>query len=109
MAEVAVSNADGVLAEVRGLAQAVVAPGAVAVDRESRFPGAQLSALGRVGALGLLVPREHDGVGAGLVALADACEALGGACASRAGAVMAPTNGVLRTWSGKAIAGLQIP
>jgi len=28
---------------------------------------------------------------------------------ARAGAVMAPTNGVLRTWSGKAIAGLPVP
>jgi isovaleryl-CoA dehydrogenase len=28
---------------------------------------------------------------------------------ARAGAVMAPTNGVLRTWSGKAISGLPVP
>ncbi len=28
---------------------------------------------------------------------------------ARAGAVMAPTNGVLRTWTGKAIAGLPVP
>jgi isovaleryl-CoA dehydrogenase len=82
MAEVAVSNVDGVLAEVRDLAQAMIAPGAAAVDREPRFPSAQLSALAQVDALGLLVPREHGGVGAGLVALADACEAVGGACAS---------------------------
>jgi isovaleryl-CoA dehydrogenase len=82
MAEVAVSNADGVLAEVRDLAQATIAPGAAAVDREPRFPSAQLSALAQVAALGLLVPREHGGVGAGLAALADACEAVGGACAS---------------------------
>lgn len=82
MAEVAVGNADGVLAEVRDLAQALIAPGAAAVDRESRFPDEQLSALGRAGALGLLVPREQGGVGAGLVALAGACEAVGGACAS---------------------------
>jgi len=82
MTEVAVGSADGVLAEVRELAQALIAPGAAAIDRESRFPDAQLSALGQVGALGLLVPREQGGVGAGLVALADACEAVGGACAS---------------------------
>ncbi len=82
MAEVAVSNADGVLAEVRDLAQAMIAPGAAAVDREPRFPSAQLSALAQVDALGLLVPRERGGVGAGLAALADACEAVGGACAS---------------------------
>jgi isovaleryl-CoA dehydrogenase len=28
---------------------------------------------------------------------------------ARAGAVMAPTNGVLRTWIGKALAGLPVP
>ena len=82
MTDVAVGSADGVLAEVRGLAQAVIVRDAAAVDRESRFPDTQLSALGQVGALGLLVPREQGGVGAGLVALADACEAVGGACAS---------------------------
>jgi alkylation response protein AidB-like acyl-CoA dehydrogenase len=82
MAEVAVGNADGVLAEVRDLARELIAPSAAEIDRESRFPDDQLSALGRVGALGLLVPRDQGGVGAGLVALAEACEAVGGACAS---------------------------
>src|SRR5215469_17839634 len=82
MAQVAVGNAEGLLSEVRDLAQALIAPGAAAIDRESRFPEAQLSALGQVGALGLLVPCDHGGVGAGLVALADACEAVGEACAS---------------------------
>jgi isovaleryl-CoA dehydrogenase len=28
---------------------------------------------------------------------------------ARAGAVMAPTNGVLRTWAGKALVGLPVP
>jgi alkylation response protein AidB-like acyl-CoA dehydrogenase len=82
MAEVAVGNVDGVLAEVRELAQALVAPRAAEVDRESRFPDEQLNALAQIGALGLMVPSERNGVGAGLVALAAACEAVGGACAS---------------------------
>lgn len=82
MAEVAVGNVDSVLAEVRELAQSLIAPAAAAVDSQSRFPDEQLSALGQVGALGLLVPCEHGGVGAGLVVLADACEAIGAACAS---------------------------
>ncbi len=82
MAEVAVGNVDGVLAEVRELAQALIAPGAAAIDRDSRFPDEQLSALAQAGALGLLVPCELGGAGAGLVALADVCEAVGGACAS---------------------------
>jgi alkylation response protein AidB-like acyl-CoA dehydrogenase len=82
MTEVAVGNVDSVLAEVRDLAQTLIAPGAAEVDRKSRFPDEQLSALSRAGALGLLVPVEQGGVGAGLVALADACETVGGACAS---------------------------
>ena len=82
MTRVAVGNADGVLAEVRDLAETLIAPGAAEIDREFRFPDEQLSALGQVGALGLLVPREQGGAGAGLAALADVCEAVGGACAS---------------------------
>jgi alkylation response protein AidB-like acyl-CoA dehydrogenase len=82
MAEVAVGNVDGVLAEVRDLARSRIAPGAVEIDRESRFPDDRLSALGEVGALGLLVPGQQGGLGAGLAALADACEAIGEACAS---------------------------
>lgn len=82
MAEVAVGYTAGVLAEVRDLAQSLIAPDAGEIDRESRFPDEQLSALGRVGALALLVPAEQGGAGAGLVALADACEVVGGACAS---------------------------
>jgi isovaleryl-CoA dehydrogenase len=82
MAEVAVGNVDSVLAEVRELAQTLIAPRAAEIDRESRFPDEHLSALAQIGALGLLVPRQQGGVGAGLVALADACEAVGGACAS---------------------------
>jgi alkylation response protein AidB-like acyl-CoA dehydrogenase len=82
MAEVAVGNVDSVLAEVRDLAGSRIAPSAAEIDRESRFPDEQLRALGEVGALGLLVPREQGGAGAGLVALAAACEAIGGACAS---------------------------
>jgi isovaleryl-CoA dehydrogenase len=82
MAEVAVGNVDSVLAEVRDLARSLIAPGAAEIDRKSRFPDDQLSALGAVGALGLLVPGEQGGAGAGLVALAAACEVIGGACAS---------------------------
>ncbi|MGO9822892.1 MAG: acyl-CoA dehydrogenase family protein [Solirubrobacteraceae bacterium] len=82
MTEVVVRNVDGVLAEVRELARRVIAPGAGEIDPESRFPDEHLRALAQTGLLGLLVPCEQGGVGAGLVALADACEAVGGACAS---------------------------
>ena len=59
-----------------------IAAEAAAVDRERRFPAASLRALGEAGLLGLTVPREHGGAGGGLAALAESCEAVGGACAS---------------------------
>jgi isovaleryl-CoA dehydrogenase len=59
-----------------------IAAHAAAVDRERRFPRASLDALADDGLLGLCVPSEHGGASAGLSALAAACEAVGGACAS---------------------------
>jgi alkylation response protein AidB-like acyl-CoA dehydrogenase len=137
MADVAVGSADGVLARVRGLAQGLIAPGAAEIDRGSLFPGEQVSALGRVGALGLLVPSLGDSGDEGaLVALMEAkvlctdtaarvtqaaLEVCGGQGYTpalpierhlrdaRPGAVMAPTNRVLRTWSAKAIARFPVP
>jgi isovaleryl-CoA dehydrogenase len=82
MSHRAAGSVDGALANVRELAHTLIAPAAAAIDRESRFPEEQLSALARAGALGLLVPSERGGLGAGLVALADVCETLGWACAS---------------------------
>ena len=82
MTEVAARDADAVVAEVRDLAQAQIAPGAAEIDREARFPAKNLQALAAVGALGLLVPAEKGGSGGGLSALAEACEAGGAACAS---------------------------
>lgn len=59
-----------------------IADAASAVDRERRYPRASLEMLGAAGMLGLSVPNEQGGVSGGLVALAEACEAVGGACAS---------------------------
>jgi isovaleryl-CoA dehydrogenase len=84
MTEVAAGDTDAVLAEVRDLAQARIAPGAAEIDRESRFPRENLSVLAETGALGLLIPSEHGGLGGGLTALAELCETIGGACASTA-------------------------
>jgi isovaleryl-CoA dehydrogenase len=82
MTDVAARDTQAVLAEVRDLAQTQIAPAAAETDREARFPAEQLLALATVGAFGLLVPAEHGGSGAGLSALAEACEAVGAACAS---------------------------
>jgi isovaleryl-CoA dehydrogenase len=73
---------EGVLESTREVASAVVAPRAADVDRERAFPAENLKALGRAGALGLVVPEELGGAGGGLAALAAACEAVGAACAS---------------------------
>jgi isovaleryl-CoA dehydrogenase len=71
-----------VLEATREVASAAVAAQAAAVDRERVFPADSLTALAAAGALGLVVPAEHGGAGAGLTALAEACEAIGAACAS---------------------------
>lgn len=59
-----------------------IAARAAAVDRERAFPRASLEALGEAGLLGLSAPSVFGGAGAGLSALAEAGEAIGGACAS---------------------------
>jgi alkylation response protein AidB-like acyl-CoA dehydrogenase len=70
------------LAAMREVAEATIAPAAAAVDRGASFPAENLEALARTGGLGLLVPPDHGGAGGGLSALVDACELIGGACAS---------------------------
>jgi alkylation response protein AidB-like acyl-CoA dehydrogenase len=78
-----VSNDPGViLGAVHELAEGSIAAGAARVDHERAFPAENLRALGEVGALGLLVPSDHGGAGGALTALAEACEAVGSACAS---------------------------
>lgn len=67
---------------IDGALRQEVAADAAAVDRERAFPRASLRALGAAGLLGLPVPVEHGGAGGGLAELAEACEAIGGACAS---------------------------
>jgi len=71
-----------VLESTREVASSVIAAQAATLDRERVYPADNMKALGAVGALGLVVPAEHGGAGAGLAALAEACEAVGAACAS---------------------------
>jgi alkylation response protein AidB-like acyl-CoA dehydrogenase len=82
MAALQTGEVAGVLDAVRELAEQKIAPAAADVDRTGRFPADNLTALGATGALGLLVAPEHGGAGAGLAQLAEACEAIGRACAS---------------------------
>lgn len=72
----------GVLSATREAATGAVATDAPRVDRERAFPAESIRALADAGALGLVVSEEHGGVGGGLGSLAEACEAVGAACAS---------------------------
>jgi acyl-CoA dehydrogenase len=63
---------------------AVAATYAVAVDNESRFPGEAIAAARAERLLGVAVPRELGGEGAGIADIVDICYALGRACASTA-------------------------
>jgi len=67
---------------VRDIARERIAPGAAAVDAERAFPRAAIDALAEQGTLGLMVPEAAGGAGGGLSELVQACEAVGGACAS---------------------------
>ena len=70
------------LRAVRDTAEQHIAWEAARIDGERAFPDENLRALGNIGALGLVIPREHGGAGGALTALADACESVGSACAS---------------------------
>jgi isovaleryl-CoA dehydrogenase len=76
------SETPDVVEAVRGLAAGEIADRAAQIDRERAFPAESMSALGATGGLGIVVPKEHGGAGGGLLALAEACEAVGSACAS---------------------------
>src|SRR3954447_3525131 len=67
---------------VREVAREQVAPAAARVDRDRLFPEESIRALAARGALGLLVPEASGGAGGGLTELVEACEVVGGACAS---------------------------
>jgi alkylation response protein AidB-like acyl-CoA dehydrogenase len=66
------------------VAQDVLAPNAVAVDTNRRFPREGMEALGRAGLLGLSVPTALGGQGLGMRAFAGVTEELATACGSTA-------------------------
>lgn len=70
---------------VRAFAQEQLAPGAAMRDQEHRFPRAELTEMGQLGFLGMLVPEEYGGSDMGAVAYALALEeiaAADGACST---------------------------
>jgi len=66
------------------VAQETIAPHALAVDSEGRFPSESLEALKTSGLLGLCVPTEYGGGGQGPAAFAAVVETLSQACGSTA-------------------------
>jgi alkylation response protein AidB-like acyl-CoA dehydrogenase len=69
---------------VEDIAQRVIAQEAEQIDREARWPGDAMRALGQAGLLGLHVPRQLGGLGQGLLSLALVCETIARACSSTA-------------------------
>jgi len=67
-----------------GTVAAVAAAHVEAVDRDSRFPDEAIAAARAARLLGIAVPRELGGDGAGLAEVVDVCYALGRACAATA-------------------------
>lgn len=64
------------------IADGVCRKNAVAVDEEARWPKENLEALKTAKLTGLLVSREHGGMGQGFLTMARVCEILGQSCAS---------------------------
>lgn len=70
---------------VRAFSQERLAPGAAQRDAEHAFPRAELTEMGELGFLGMLVPEEHGGSDLGMVAYAMALEEIAagdGACST---------------------------
>ena len=77
-------SAQDLLVENEKLATNVLAPRADEIDRERRFPRQNIQELGRNGLLGLVVPLEYGGAGAGIPQMAQVLERMAQACASTA-------------------------
>jgi alkylation response protein AidB-like acyl-CoA dehydrogenase len=78
------ADVHSVLTTNEKLSQEVLRPGADRVDQSRSFPRENMTALGRAGVLGLLVPAEYGGVGGGLAEMSRALETQARACASTA-------------------------
>jgi len=73
---------DTVIARARKVAGAILGPEASSVDEERRWPEPGIRALQDIRLTALTIPKDHGGLGYGLLALARVCEELGRECAS---------------------------
>jgi len=78
------SDAQSLLAANSKLSQEVLLPAADQIDQTRRFPRENLTALGKAGVLGLMVPAQYGGAGAGLAEMSRVIETQAQACASTA-------------------------
>lgn len=78
------SDLQSILATVDAIASEVIAPNAVAVDKDSMWPEENLRTLQAAGLGGLVIPNAYGGLGHGLLALSQVCEILGRYCPSTA-------------------------
>ncbi|MBW6454501.1 MAG: acyl-CoA dehydrogenase family protein [Trueperaceae bacterium] len=78
---------------VRDFAQREIAPVAVELDREPRFPRATLRKMGEMGLLGILTPEAYGGLGLGYLAYAVLLEEIAAADAAHA-TIASVTNGM---------------
>jgi alkylation response protein AidB-like acyl-CoA dehydrogenase len=69
---------------VENVARDVVAPEAASIDADARWPERSIRALQGAGLGGLVAPTSSGGLGFGLLAVAQSCEALGKVCGSTA-------------------------
>jgi butyryl-CoA dehydrogenase len=78
----------------REFAEQEVKPVAAECDREGRFPHATIKRMGELGLLGIMVPEQHGGGGADMLAYVLALEEVAVACASHA-VVMSVNNSLV--------------
>lgn len=72
------------LQKLEAIVSDIVAPGAIAIDRDAAFPRAAVGALGQAGLLGLVSATEVGGLGHGLAEAAQVVERIAKACPSTA-------------------------
>lgn len=78
------SEIHAILAENEKLSREMLRANADSIDQSRRFPRENLQALGKAGVLGLMIPAQYGGAGAGLAEMSQAVEAQAQNCASTA-------------------------
>ena len=81
-------SAQDLLVENQKLAKELLAVHADEIDRARRFPRQNIQELGRSGLLGLVVPLEYGGAGAGIPEMSEILERMAEACPSTAMVVL---------------------